>query len=86
MQFEIGMIVKSISGHDKDRFYVLVGLEKGYGYIADGKRRKLEKPKRKNIIHLSKTNCVLKMDSLDTNLKLRRALWSHNDNTIAVAD
>lgn len=78
MQFKIGMVVKSNAGHDKNRFYVLIGLESGCGSIADGKRRKLEKPKSKKLIHLRATNVVLEMADLDTNQKIRRALHSYN--------
>jgi len=78
VQFKIGMVVKSNAGHDKNRFYVLIELESGCGHIADGKRRKLEKPKSKKLIHLSATNVVLEMADLDTNQKIRRALHRYN--------
>jgi len=80
------MVVKSNAGHDQDNFYVIVKLENGFGYIADGRRRKLEKPKRKNILHLSMTNEVLDITTLDTNQKIRRVLWSYNNKTTSVAD
>ena len=50
---ELGTIVYSKSGHDAHRFYVVVSQSDGWVYIADGKRRKLEKPKRKNPRHLA---------------------------------
>ena len=79
MQFKTGMIVKSNAGHDKNRFYVIVKIENAKGFISDGKRRKLEDPKAKNFIHLSKTSTVMDMQKLDTNLKLRRVLFPFNN-------
>lgn len=79
VRFVEGMVVRSNAGHDGERFYVLVRLEAGYGYIADGKRRKSEKPKRKNLRHLQKTATVLTPFEYDTNQKLRRALKRFNE-------
>ena len=42
MEIEKGMIVKSIAGHDKNRFYVVVKIKDNRAYIADGKKRVLE--------------------------------------------
>ncbi|MCL2109239.1 MAG: KOW domain-containing RNA-binding protein [Oscillospiraceae bacterium] len=77
MSIEIGTIIKSISGHDKHSFYVIVGYDNDSPLIADGRRRKLAKPKRKNPKHLSKTNTVIDMADL-TDKKLRKALHSFN--------
>lgn len=77
------MVVKSNAGHDKNSFYVLTDVLDGRGFIADGKRRKLEKPKSKNLIHLSKTNTVFDMNELDTNLKIRRVLFAFNHEQAA---
>ncbi len=58
MEFTAGQIVFSKSGHDKGDAFIVVALEEGYLYIADGKRRTLEKPKKKKIKHIQKTNYV----------------------------
>lgn len=79
MQFVEGMVVRSEAGHDQRRFYVLLELCGEYGVIADGKKRKLEKPKKKNLRHLAKTARVLSPGEYDTNQKLRRVLWSYNE-------
>ena len=79
MQYQPGMIVKSDAGHDHNRFYVIVQMKEGFAYIADGKRRPLEKPKRKNIRHLKGISCFIDLTQADTNPRLRRALrpWNH---------
>lgn len=73
-----GMIVNPKAGHDKNRFYIVMNTDANYAYIADGKRRKLEKLKRKSFHHLNKTNMVLDVSLLQTNLKIRRALHHLN--------
>ncbi|MCL1854946.1 MAG: KOW domain-containing RNA-binding protein [Clostridia bacterium] len=51
--FEIGRAALSRQGHDKGRWFVVVGvLDEGYVLIADGRTRLLEKPKKKQCKHL----------------------------------
>ena len=50
--YQVGNLAKSIAGHDKDQFYVIVREESEYVYLADGKERTLERPKRKNKKHI----------------------------------
>ncbi len=45
---DIGRVVFSAAGHDSGRFYAVVHWEHGRAYIADGKSRKLARPKAKN--------------------------------------
>ena len=50
-------VVQSLAGRDKDHLYVVVGkLANPYVWIADGRKYKVGKPKKKNCRHL----CVLK--------------------------
>lgn len=42
----------SRSGHDKDSLYVIVKEEANLVYLADGKGKPIEKPKRKNRKHI----------------------------------
>ncbi|MEG2429734.1 MAG: hypothetical protein RSA79_03300 [Oscillospiraceae bacterium] len=79
MQFNEGMIVKSCAGHDQNLFYVIAKIENDKIFIADGKRRKLKKPKLKNQIHLAKTNTILEKSDYQTDLKLRRILMGFNN-------
>ena len=45
---EVGYLVKSLAGHDKERIYVIIKEQGEYVYLADGKYRTMDKPKRKN--------------------------------------
>lgn len=84
MQIVEGMIVKSLSGHDKNRYYLVIYKENNIAYIADGKRRKLNKLKRKNIKHLNPTKTIIDTDLYKTDKALRNLLWEWNYSDIAV--
>lgn len=73
MDIKVGSVVKSCAGRDKNSYFVAVGISGGFVEIADGKKRKLENPKRKNIKHISPTSSVITMEAL-TNRKLRKVL------------
>lgn len=79
MQIEKGCVVRSISGRDANRFYVVMSLEKDFALISDGKVRVIDKPKRKNIKHLRPTKTFIDVDSLTTNNQLRQALGAFNN-------
>ncbi|MBP0979104.1 MAG: KOW domain-containing RNA-binding protein [Oscillospiraceae bacterium] len=66
---QVGRIVISKSGRDKDNWFVVIKVEDQFVYIVDGKIRKLENPKKKNIKHLQKTNMFLKLDEINKNFE-----------------
>jgi len=74
----VGRIVRSMAGHDKESFYLVVRAENGFAWIADGRRRKLCSPKRKNVHHLQKTAKIFPVDETLTDKKLRHLLWELN--------
>lgn len=45
-------IVESLRGHDAGTTFFVLGLEDGYALLADGKRRRVEKPKKKKLKHI----------------------------------
>ena len=45
-------VVVSLNGRDEGKLFMVVGSEDGYLLLADGKGRKIEKPKRKKNKHL----------------------------------
>ena len=74
---EKGQVVRSAAGHDKDSCYVVVRVEPdGFCAIADGKRRKLERPKRKNPRHLRPTREWVELTDIASDRALRRLLAS----------
>jgi len=75
MIIERGVVVCSLAGHDKNRFYCVVELrDGGKALIADGRMRKLEKPKLKNLKHLGATTTILDLETVKTNKSLHAAL------------
>ena len=48
----IGLYAESRAGNDKGKIFIIVKVENEYAWIADGKSRSIEKPKRKNLKHL----------------------------------
>lgn len=71
---EVGRVVCSSAGSDKDSFFVIVKKEDNRIYVSDGKRRKLAGPKAKNPKHLLKTNHSLNLETVTTDKALRKAL------------
>ena len=76
-----GSIVRAKAGRDKDNFFVVLRVEAGFAFIADGKRRKVEKPKQKKLIHLAPTQKTL-TETMDTNRKIRKALTDFTESTL----
>lgn len=73
MEPEKGLIVCATAGRDRGKFFVMLETDKGYALIADGKTRKLDSPKRKNMKHLRMTGKRAALMNL-TDKKLREML------------
>ena len=72
MDIVIGQVVIAKAGRDQNKpFAVIKIIDNRFCMIADGKRRPIEHPKLKNIIHLQKTNTVI---AIETNRQLRKTL------------
>ena len=74
----LGQVVLSKAGKDSGSFYAVVLKEKDFAYIADGRFRKVEKPKRKRKKHLAPTKTVLSPQDYETDSRLRAALSKFN--------
>lgn len=74
MDFKRGQIVRAKAGRDKGGFLAILELDPPWAVIGDGKRRPLERPKRKKLMHLAPTGAVLTEEELSTNRRLRAAL------------
>ncbi len=70
MEIREGCVVIAKAGRDKGRAFAVVDVENSRSvWIADGKSRPLDRPKRKNIIHLQATAATY--DGEMTNRQLR---------------
>ncbi len=81
MEVVVGSVVRSIAGHDKGDYFIVLALEDGYAYVADGKLRKAELPKKKKLKHIQKSGKIAidlksRLDNKETveNFELRKAL------------
>lgn len=74
MEIVKGLVVRSAAGHDKGDFFVVIENQSDYTMICDGKRRLLEKTKKKKLKHLFITKKVLNEEDMKTNRQIRKAL------------
>lgn len=75
MDIIVGSVVRAKAGRDKGGYFVVTDvLENGRVLLCDGKRRKIEHPKAKNIIHIEATNTVV--SEIRTNRQIKNYLKS----------
>lgn len=75
MDITQGTVVVSAAGHDKGGIFAVIGFTLGeYALIADGKVRKLEKPKKKKLKHLEPIGVLEQGNPVQTNRQLKKAL------------
>ena len=48
----IGCFATSIAGNDHNNIYVIIDADDEYGYLGDGKIRKVNNPKKKKLKHV----------------------------------
>ncbi|WP_339060618.1 KOW domain-containing RNA-binding protein [Tepidibacillus marianensis] len=73
MNFQVGEIVQIIQGREMGKYGIILGFEnERFLLIADGDKRKFDKPKKKNIRHVKSTGYVSKdaISSLEETGKL----------------
>ena len=93
---EVSDIVLSLRGHDAGTILVVLGVEKQekeYVLLADGKRRRVEAPKRKKTKHVrfltsseSRAAGKIRAGEKVTNNEVRRALSEYKDQRENVGD
>ena len=78
--YEPGRVVQSVQGRDKGHFFLVLEANEGIVTIADGRRHRLENPKKKKTKHLRAKPVLLDLKALRPeggalqNSDLRRAL------------
>ncbi len=48
----VGKMAKVKAGHDKDKIYIIVRYDEQFVYLADGKLKTLQNPKKKSKKHI----------------------------------
>ena len=51
-RFRSGMLATSKAGHDAGQTYVIMDVDQAYVYLADGRIRTLDRPKKKKKKHV----------------------------------
>lgn len=74
MELKTGSVVISKAGRDKGYFLAVSKITEDGVYVCDGKERPVERPKKKNPLHLTVTHYVLSDDKTATNRSLKKAL------------
>ena len=81
MSIDISDVVISLNGRDEGKLFLVVGTEDEYSLLADGKGRRIDKPKKKKNKHLKLEGKVdnpiatkLMGGEKVTNNEIRRAL------------
>lgn len=77
MNDAVGRIVRSSAGRDKGQYMLCVDANESFLLVCDGKRRPVERPKRKNPRHIIITDDRLSREDVQTNRALRRCLASY---------
>lgn len=82
-----GHIVRSKAGRDKGNLFVVLRTEENYAYIANGILRKVDRPKKKKLMHLQCSGhvaqqIVAKLESAEeiTDCLVRKALAEYSEN------
>ena len=71
MEIQTGSIVYSKAGRDKSNILLVLKVEDGYAYVADGIQKKLK--------HLQKTNQVFEIGDNPANSDIRKILAKCNN-------
>ncbi len=86
MDIVAGSLVYSAAGRDKGKEFLVLSVEDNVCYVADGKLRKTENPKKKKLKHLMGTNKIslplqekLQVGDFPTNSEIRKFLKLLND-------
>ena len=81
MQISVSDIVRSTAGHDKGEIFFVVGCGNGFVQVANGKTRKVEKPKTKKVIHVRLEKSLegpvsdkIRNGEIVSNIEIRKAL------------
>ena len=72
----MGMLAVSKAGHDKDSVYVIIREDGEYIYVADGRSRTADRPKRKNKKHIQliKKKKMVETENGFSDLEMKRVI------------
>lgn len=76
---QIGSKVKALRGKESGKEFVVVRIDEKFVYLADGKRLKAQKPKKKSLQHIVLCKGELPLDEVElleerVNAKIKKFL------------
>ena len=71
---EKGKVIISLAGRDKGKLLAVMQADASRVLVCDGKERPIDRPKSKNIRHISPINASLSEEDMRGNEALRKAL------------
>jgi len=81
MESKISDVVRSLTGRDRERLFFVISADPEYLYLADGRLRRIEQPKKKKRKHTlfvgeshSRAAVRLKNGEKVSNSEIRRSL------------
>jgi hypothetical protein len=80
-----GMLARSLAGHDKNKIYVITGMEGAYIYLVDGRLRPVGNPKKKKYRHVQVIKREYDIREAD-DAKIRRILREWNKEEVKQED
>lgn len=83
MQLQVGMVVCAAAGREQNGFYLIVRQDTDFVYLADGKHRTLQNPKRKNPKHVRPTGIIWNPNGMtDKALRQRLRLYKEENKFV----
>lgn len=79
-KIQIGQIVCSTQGRDKGQYYLVLGVNEKSASLVDGKAKKLDNPKKKNLAHLLTTPVTITeiANKIKNNIKINDQMIYHS--------
>ncbi len=77
----VGILAMSKAGHDKGTLYVIIREEGEYVYLADGRIRTADRPKKKNKKHVQiiKKKQITEPESGLDDIKIRKIIKEYQE-------
>ena len=76
----IGDLARSKAGHDKNRIYVIINEDSEYVYLADGKIRTVDNPKRKKKKHIQMIQNKINKTQMTRNEEIKRTVKMYKED------
>lgn len=85
-EYKSELLAISKAGHDKGTVYVVLAADDVYFWLADGKRRLLENPKKKKQMHVQvvkhlPSELLLQMQSITLDAHVRKIVKAFSNNS-----